>query len=294
LKHVHIHILATALAICAGCAAPRTDRRDDLPPWEPAMPPAPEVTEIPPVGTDSSLEDLVQYALVRNPGLLAAFERWRAAAERVPQAEALPAPRLTLADYLAEVETRVGPMRARIGLAQPFPWFGKRGAAASAAEHLARAAGSEVDAQRLALVSRVRKAWYELGWLGQAIEITERHRELLLRWEDVARSQFESGRGSLADVIRAQVELGKLENRVQALRDLRRPTAARLNAALGREADAVLPTPPAGPSDVDELDGDALRVERINQLIRALPEPARHGLRPLRVIRTGLASEVPA
>lgn len=44
---------------------------------------------------------------------------------RVPQVRALPDPRLSFGFFINEVETRVGPQRAKIGLQQTFPWIGK-------------------------------------------------------------------------------------------------------------------------------------------------------------------------
>ena len=46
-----------------------------------------------------------------------------------------------------------------------------------------------------------------------------------------------------ADVIKAQVELDKLRDRLRTLQDVKNPTLARLNAALNRPADAPLPFP---------------------------------------------------
>ena len=75
--------------------------------------------------TDISLEKLLTYAAYHNPELEAAFDRWKAALEKIPQVRALPDPRLTYAYYIENVETRVGPQRHRLDLSQTFPWFGK-------------------------------------------------------------------------------------------------------------------------------------------------------------------------
>ena len=269
LKHTHLRPLACALLALVACAGPRDDWHAQLDDWEASLEEVTEAPELRPIDEQSGLEDLILNALAHNPGLRAAFDRWDAALQRVPQAAALPAPRLTFAAYLAEVETRAGPMQSRIGLAQPFPWPGKLEAAATAAEHLAQAAGSEVDARRLEVAHEVQDAWFELSWLKRAIGITARHRSLLLGWEQVARSHFESGSGSHADVIRAQVELGKLENRVQTLADLERPIAARLNATLGRPTATTLPAPDETLARTPDLDGAALQ-EQLSETSPAL------------------------
>ncbi len=195
------------------------------------------------LGADADLTALLDRARRRNAGLEAAFLRWVEALERVPQATTLPPPRVTLAAYLSEIETRVGPVQARAGLTQPVPWFGKLDARGELALHAAEEAREHVEAARLDLEHRVRDAWFEYAWLEQAVGIAEGHRELLVHWEGVAQSRLASGSGSHSDVIRAQIELGKLEDRLLTLRDLRRPLEARLNAALNRAADAPLPRP---------------------------------------------------
>jgi outer membrane protein, heavy metal efflux system len=232
---------------------------------------------------DVDLHKLLQHARANNPGLEAAFEQWKQSLEEVPQATAMPNPRLSFSGYLSEVETRVGPMQARVGLAQPFPWFGKRELRGDVAFEASEAARETLEAVRLELDQRVREAWYEYAYVQQALQISEGNRELLKHWESVARARMETGLGSHADVIRAQVELGKLEDRVQTLSDYRRPLVAQLNAALDRPADAGLPEPsyplPEPPALDEELLASGLAAS--SPVLRALEhrvEAAKHGV----------------
>lgn len=234
------------------------------------------------LNADADLSQLLHYARANNPGLEAAFQRWKETLERVPQATTLPEPRVSFSGYLSEVETRVGPMQARIGLAQPFPWFGELELAGNAAFEASEAAREMLEAARLDLDLRVRDAWYEYAWIEQAIVITEGNRELLTHWESVARARLETGLGSHSDVIRAQVELGKLEDRVQTLTDLRRPLVARLNAALNRPSDAPLPRPTFPLPEPPELDEQriAAALDSSNPVLRAMGhrvEAAKYG-----------------
>ena len=195
------------------------------------------------LSVDTSLPDLLAHARAHNPGLEAAFLRWKASLERIPQADTLPNPRVSFSGYLSEVETRVGPMQARVGVSQPFPWFGERELKGEVAFEASEESRELLEAKRLELEHSVRAAWSEFAWVEKAILITNENRELLGHWENVALSRMETGLGSHADVIRAQVELGKLQDRVQTLEDLRRPLVAQLNVALGRSAHETLPSP---------------------------------------------------
>lgn len=269
----------------ASCAAPPAGYENRLSTWErmhnekASAAASPEFEEL---DESADLSRLLDYARANNPGLEAAFQRWKEALERVPQATTLPEPRLSFSGYLSEVETRVGPMQARVGLAQPFPWFGKLELAGNTAFEVAEAAREMLEAARLDLDQRVRDAWYEYAWLQQAIVITAGNRELLSHWESVARARLETGLGPHSDVIRAQVELGKLEDRVQTLTDLRRPLVARLNAALNRPSNAPLPQPTFPLPEPPEIDEQRLSIAlaSTNPILRALDhrvEAARYG-----------------
>ncbi len=73
--------------------------------------------------------------------------------------------------------------------------------------------------------------------------------DLMTYLESVARTKYETASARYADVIRAQVELGKLDDRHSSLEDLREPMVAQLNAALNRPSDAPLPWPTSIPED---------------------------------------------
>jgi cobalt-zinc-cadmium efflux system outer membrane protein len=75
------------------------------------------------------------------------------------------------------------------------------------------------------------------------VAITKEHIELLTSLEGVARTRFKVSQASHTAVIQAQVELGKLDDRVRTLESLREPIVAKLNAALNRPSGAFLPWP---------------------------------------------------
>lgn len=181
-----------------------------------------------------NLRSLVDYALANNPEVNVARERHIGALARVPQAMALPEPKLTYRYFVNEVETRVGPQEHGIGLSQTLPWFGKRGLQGDAATETARAAQEGIASIQNTVIAEVANAYYELFYLGRSIEIIRGNRDLVLHLERVARARYGAGAATHADVIRAQVELGIIENRLGSLKDRRAPLFARLNALLNR------------------------------------------------------------
>ena len=230
--------LVLSAMVLAACVSPagaeghiETGRRHD------------EDTALPVLDENSSLPDYLQYAALNNAGLEAAFKRWEAALERIPQAEGLPDPRFTYAYFVEEVETRVGPQKQKFGIMQMFPWFGKLRLRGDAAAEAAAASGQVYQRAKLRLFFHVKAAYHEYWYLAQAIAVTKAHIKLVTTLESVARTRLKTGTAPHSAVIQAQVELGKLDDRLRTLELLRDPIVAKLNAALNRPTQFPLPWP---------------------------------------------------
>lgn len=74
---------------------------------------------------DATFDDYLRHAVRHNPGLEAAFYRWRAALERVPQVKTLPDPRVSFGIMIDQVGGSAEYMGERYSISQMFPWFGK-------------------------------------------------------------------------------------------------------------------------------------------------------------------------
>lgn len=217
-----------------------------------------EDVNLPELDESASLDDYILYAMLNNPGLRAAFDVWKAALEKVAPARTLPDPRFTYANYIKEVETRVGAQEQKFGLAQTFPWFGKLDLLGEIALQAAQAERQRYEAAKLDLIFRVKNIYYEYGYLAQAINITKDNVTLLTYFEGVARAKYKGGGGLQSAVIKAQVELGKLEDRLRSLQDLTRPIAAKLNFAINRPSHLPLPLPKALPIEKYDLADEEL------------------------------------
>ncbi|HPF36205.1 MAG TPA: TolC family protein [Candidatus Krumholzibacteria bacterium] len=202
-----------------------------------------------PEGADGSLSVLLDRALSRNQEIKAQAARHRASLAAEPQARSLPDARLTLTEQFRPVETRVGPQRRAIALSQSFPWFGTLGRAGDVQRARAEAAQRDVDQTILDVVQGVRHDHAELAYLERELEITHRHAELLARWEEAATAGYATGRVRYADLVKVQVEVGLLNDRLVGLAERRRPLQAALNAwsddpadrPVRAELDSVLP-----------------------------------------------------
>ena len=189
-----------------------------------------------------TLNECIDFAIRANPGLRASFHQWESTIERVPQVQALDDPRLSWTYYIQAVETRVGPQRHALSLSQRFPWFGKLKARGDMALSEALSSEQLFEAQRLRLIRNLTRDYASLHFVSRSLRITGDNLILVRNWEDVSRARFRNGQGSHADVIKAQVEIGVLEDRLRSLRDQRSVILAKVNAHLSRPTDMPLTT----------------------------------------------------
>lgn len=228
-----------------------------------------EATADPPTeaAIDGSLPSLLAHADRGSPAYGQARMATEAARRRVDSAGAWDDPMIRI-----EPEDVLGsgfrplpgqPPRTRYQLMQDIPWQGKRGlrreiAAAGAAE----AAAGE-DRIRSALHAAIRRAQAQwLEGLGRR-EVVASQSALFEDLESVARARYARGLAPQGDVLRAQVELTRLNAEQESIDGMVAAAAARLNALLGRTEAAPL-TPPEGQAleRVPDLEQALGRVER--------------------------------
>jgi outer membrane protein TolC len=191
-----------------------------------------------------TLSDYLRYASSNNAELKAQFEEWRAALEQIPQAKALPDPEMKYGKYVQQSDMHMDQM---INVMQTFPWLGKIEARTDAASANAKAARQRLEAAKLKLYWQVKKEFYEFLYLKEAIDIAEQNLELIKHFEEVALTKYITATGTHPDVIRAQIELAKLDEILVSLRELKKPQVAKLNAILNRPAEAALDWPQKPP-----------------------------------------------
>lgn len=238
--------------------------------------PASEPSEPPPRARsqpeEAGLAGFIRFALENNPGLRAAFDHWVSRLEEVPQALALPDPRLAFSHLFEPVETRTGPQRNRLRIEQTFPWFGRRAARGAAAEQAAQVAWWQVEQKRVALVQAVTHAWLDSGELSHATRIEEDGLELLRRLEPVVQRLVQSGK-SQNNLLLLQQAIGQAENQHESLLAQIRVLSSRLAALAGQHA-ATLPAPPA------LSEGEPVLLDRQTLWTRMLADnPSLSGLR---------------
>lgn len=230
-----IPLLLFALAVAAGCRSSRqirdpeyarvsyTVRNASCAPFEVALAPI-----------DSSLvgpqpvEVYVAHALDQNADIQAARMQMEAFAHKVPVAASLPDPMLQVTAQPEPVQTAAGQQEALVSVSQKFVGRDRLGARASVAESQTNVARAELAAVELATIAQVKRAYYELYFLQQAIAVTESDQKLLAEIREVALTRYQTNNASQQDVLRADLEISGAEQQLIGLRQQLASMRARL------------------------------------------------------------------
>ena len=227
-----------------------------------AVPPLAAQDSVAPSVTLDSIYRLVQTA---SPRIAAANALTAAAEARIAPARRPPDPQLQfglmnrslpgfgLSDPLGMNQIQVMQM-------VPFP--GKLGLAGRVAAE--RAEGQRARSADVAWDTRARAAmeFYELYRMDRSIAVANETLRLLRDLGETARTMYGVGQGRQADVLRAQVEIARMDEELTRMKTERLAAAARLNALLDRGTDqpvgsVVLPQFPESLPPLDTLVAEA-------------------------------------
>jgi outer membrane protein TolC len=126
---------------------------------------------------------------------------------------------------------------------EKFPYPGKLKLRGQIADRQAEAAGWEAEQTRRQVVSEVKVAYYSYFYSTKAIEITEKNKNLLEKLESIAEARYRVGKGIQQDVLRAQIEVSRIDQKLIVLRQQEKTAQARLNTLLYRDPESPLPPP---------------------------------------------------
>ncbi len=202
----------------------------------------------------TALSELIEEALSQNPQIKAARNEWEASLQVIPQAKSLPDPMLSYSYFGQSVETRLGPQRNKFSLSQKFPFFGKLSLKGEIARKGASVLEEQYMAVKLNIVLKVKKAFFSLFWLDRAIRIAQEEKEVLERLTKIAEKKYETGEANQQDVLKAQLEISKVQDKILILNQRRRAIAAELNALLNRRPDSFI-------GEVEEFEVPELRLK---------------------------------
>jgi len=210
-----------------------------------------------------TLAEVYELARERNPRVSAAASLAEAREAKVPSAGLPPDPFFQIGAMNFQVpdlnDDMAMSMVPSVQLGQTLPFPGKLGLAERIAEKTSAMARSDAEETWWSIRARAGRAFYELYAVDHKLEVMRKTLALLGDFEKIARAMYTAGTGPQADVLRAGVEVARMDAEIATMEALREVAASRLNALLDRPADTPVPSP-AYPDLPDSVPGrDTLR-----------------------------------
>jgi outer membrane protein TolC len=186
-----------------------------------------------PGNAQDSLSYYLEHAALNNPGVKAKYLEYSAALEKVPQASSLPDPELQFGYFIKPMQLLMGNQVADIRLMQMFPWFGVLKAAKDEASKIAVAKFESFRDAKDELYFNVKSSYYQVYRTIYEIGIANKNLDILKSLEQIVLVKFStggagsssgsgmsgSGKNDMVNLLRVQIEMRELENRIALLQD---------------------------------------------------------------------------
>lgn len=187
-----------------------------------------------------TLAEAEDLAVADEPGLLALRARSDAFAEEAIAAGQLPDPRLRvgLANFPIEGGgfSTEGMTQAQLGIHQEFPRARSRALRTERLRSMANEQSENASARSRAVLAAARQAWLETYYWQRAEQIVSESRPFFADLVTITRSMYSVGRKTQHDVLRAELELSRLDDRLIEAQRARAEGQAALSQWIGNEA----------------------------------------------------------
>src|SRR4030042_6314443 len=127
-----------------------------------------------------NVEQLIEEAVQNNPEIFAQKKRWELFKQKIPQASALEDPMFGfgIVSLPTNFSFKDEDMTMKeVSISQKFPFPGNRPLMREMAEKEAEAVSSEIQEKSNRIVKEVKTVYYDLAYVHQSIEITQRNKE---------------------------------------------------------------------------------------------------------------------
>ena len=183
----------------------------------------------------ANLNQLIKIAVDNNPELKSRKLTWQKLIHQYPQATAYDDPRLTYTEAINPIETRLGPQDRVLALKQKLPFRGKRALKGEIVKKDIEIAKVNFDKASRDLVVAVKKSFYELVYIENAIKLSMQNKVVLDKITHIATTDYASSASTLNDVAKAQSQYAQVSYDVLLLEELRTTEKTQINTLLNRQ-----------------------------------------------------------
>ena len=193
-------------------------------------------------GPTFTLDEVEQMALAGNPEIRVAARRLAVVEANLPSAGALDDPSFMYRGWQVPLRQpwNYNAAQNMFMISQTIPGRGKRGLRTSVAEASVTEAKAALEATRLDVRVRVRKAFYDLLRAEDELRVHDEHVDIARQAVEAAKIKYVVGKVPQHDILKAQVSLTRLAEHLIRFEQDADIARARLNTLLGRDPSAPI------------------------------------------------------
>jgi len=184
--------------------------------------------------TNTQLDKYLNILNQENSELKSIYHKWQSSLSKADVVNSLPDPKFSAGYFLQSVETKVGPQKFKFGISQKIPFSGKLGLKENVVKENANAIFEQFNQLKLNLENKFKKNYYNLSYLERQQEIFNDHLLLLRDFAQTLKSGYEVSQASYSSLIRIEIEIDKLVDRLETIKEMKVPVVAVLNSILNR------------------------------------------------------------
>ncbi len=209
-----------------------------------------------------TLDSLIVKAIQVSPQIKMLEAKINAAKAKIDIGTSLPDPVLTLGLVNMPVNTfsfTQEPMTGKvIGLSQAIPFPGGLSAAAEAKAVDTLIVQQELEDRKNKIREEVSKLYYDLRLYREEIRLAEESKKLLKKISEVVKRKFEVSKASLQNVIQVEVQITRVEDKIENLKGKEEAALSELNALLLRNEKSPIAT-----DDIDDVSETNYTTEKL-------------------------------
>ncbi|MBU2266184.1 MAG: TolC family protein, partial [Candidatus Omnitrophica bacterium] len=170
-------------------------------------------------------------------------KEWKAKKAIIPAERSLPQPEIGFGFWGESIQTKVGPMKRKYSIKQGIPFPGKLFLKGRIAEKEAGVAYAAYILGIRGVIEGLKTYFYDYYFVSQSIHIVEAEKLILESVAVSIKSRYESFRAPQQDLVKVNLEIAKLEDKLLGLNQQKNLLRAQINRILNRPQDSYLNLP---------------------------------------------------
>lgn len=193
--------------------------------------------------TDRFVYDLVGETLDSNLQIKSLEKEWQAKRARILSEKTLPQPEFSFVHFGESVQTRVGPQKRKFGVKQPIPFPTKLSTKGRIAERESEIAYSQYILGIRGVIEQLKVYFYDYYFIIQSINVLQEEKLILENIRKNIQSKYETLKVPQQDLVKADLEIAKLEDKILGLLSQKNLMLAQINRILNRPQGQPLEIP---------------------------------------------------